>query len=175
MQNAIRFSRISFSIGYIAMLVGAIDPLEGSIVILLGSGLILIGTYFDNTRRRFLFLRIWVFILLTTGVGALWGSSALGGFGGTSELSSWWGLLILPYPIGWLMGIWAPDSPRWVLWSGIGIGLFYLTMPILLTMTRDSVQLDDLGIAEIVLGAMGILIIAGCILRLRKSNVSASY
>ena len=175
MQNVSRFSRISFFIGNIAMLVGAIDPLEGSIVILLGGGLILLGTYFGNGKRHFLILRIWVFILLIVGVAALWGSSALGGFGGTSELSNWWGLLILPYPIGWFMGIWAPDSPRWVLWSGLGVGLYYLAMPILLTMIKGTVQLEGSGIAMIVLGAIGILIIAGCIMRLRKSNVIASH
>jgi len=175
MQSVSRFSRISFVTGNIAMLAGAIDPLEGSIVILLGGGLILFGTYFGNVTRRFLILRIWVFILLIAGVAALWGLSALGGFGGTSELSNWWGLLILPYPIGWFMGIWAPDSPRWVLWSGIGVGVWYLAMPILLTMIRDTVQLEELGIAVIVLGATGILIITGCIMRLRKSNVIASH
>ena len=175
MQNVSRFSRISFFIGNIAMLVGAIDPLEGSIVILLGGGLILLGTYLDNGKRRFLISRIWVFILLIAGIGALWGLSVLGGFGGTSELSNWWGLLILPYPIGWFMSIWAPDSPRWALWSGLGVGLYYLAMPILLTMIRNTVKLEDLGMTEIVLGAIGILIITGCILRLTKSNVAASH
>ena len=169
MENVSHFSRISFFIGNIAMLVGAIDPLEGSIVIILGGGLILLGTYFGNGKRRFLILRFWVFILLIAGVAALWGLSALGGFGGTSELSNWWGFLILPYPIGWFMGIWAPDSPRWVLWSGLGVGLYYLAMPILLTMIKDTAQQEGSNIAMLVLGAIGILLIAGCIVRLRNS------
>jgi len=34
------------------------------------------------------------------GVGALWFLSSLGGIGGKSGHSIWWGLLILPYPTG---------------------------------------------------------------------------
>jgi Na+/melibiose symporter-like transporter len=62
-----------------------------------------------------------------------------------------------------------------VLWSGLGVGLYCLAMPILLTMIKDTVQLEGSGIAMIILGAIGILIIAGCIIRLRKSNVIASH
>jgi len=31
--------------------------------------------------------------------------SALGGFGGSSSLSWCWGLLIVPYPAGWLLSV----------------------------------------------------------------------
>lgn len=44
-------------------------------------------------------------LLVAAGVGALVGLSALGGFGGRSGLSCWWGLVILPCSIGWTMGI----------------------------------------------------------------------
>ena len=42
-------------------------------------------------------------ILILIGVIALWVLSSLGGFGGESDLAWGWGLLILPYPIGWLI------------------------------------------------------------------------
>ena len=40
----------------------------------------------------------------------------------------WWGLLILPYLIGWTVGIWGPGSPRWMVWLGIPVGIWYLTI-----------------------------------------------
>jgi hypothetical protein len=40
--------------------------------------------------------------MIVIGVTFLFYFSSLGGFGGTSTLSWWWGLLILPFPIGWL-------------------------------------------------------------------------
>jgi ABC-type multidrug transport system permease subunit len=43
--------------------------------------------------------------MITVGVIFLFYLSSLGGFGGNSSLSWWWGLLILPYPIGWLMDV----------------------------------------------------------------------
>ena len=41
---------------------------------------------------------------MAVGVAALWGLSAIGGFGSTSGRSLLWGLLIVPYPAGWLAG-----------------------------------------------------------------------
>jgi hypothetical protein len=43
--------------------------------------------------------------LIAVGVAALFGLSAIGGFGGPSGRSMWWGLLLLPYPIGWVIGL----------------------------------------------------------------------
>ena len=43
--------------------------------------------------------------LVALGVGALWGLSAVGGFGGSSGRSMWWGALLLPYPAGWILGV----------------------------------------------------------------------
>src|SRR4030095_8259159 len=37
---------------------------------------------------------------LVVGVAALWGLSAIGGFGGTSGRAYLWGMLIVSYPIG---------------------------------------------------------------------------
>ena len=161
-------SHILVTIGNIAMLVGAIDPMEGAFIILPGSGLVLLGTYLSHSERWLITYHLWVFLMITVGVAVLLGATMLGGIGGTTEYSIWWGLLLLPYPIGWFMGICSPDSQRWVLWLGIGVGLWYLLMPILLTMIRDTVQPEDLGSAGIILGVFGVLIITGCIYRLRK-------
>jgi hypothetical protein len=99
------WSRILILVGGIAMLLGAVDPLEGSLLILPGSGMIALGLCVGRVERRLLRYWVWVFLLIAVGVGALFGLSAVGGFGGTSGLSMGWGLLILPYPAGWLMGV----------------------------------------------------------------------
>jgi purine-cytosine permease-like protein len=105
MNARVLWSRILIIVGTIAMLIGAIDPLEGSLIILFGSGLVTLGTYLGQGGHRILHYWTWVFILIVVGVGVMWGLSALGGLGGSSGRSLWWGLLILPYPVGWIMGI----------------------------------------------------------------------
>jgi len=67
------WSRILIIVGGIAMLVGAIDPMEGSLLILPGSGLVALGTHLGKGERRLITYRVWVFILVAIGVGALWG------------------------------------------------------------------------------------------------------
>ena len=165
----VRFLLIS---GYIVMLVGAIDPMEGSLLILPGSGLVALATYLDDEERNMIIYRLWMFILILIGVGALFGFSLLGGIGGESAYSGWWALLLLPYPIGWSMGIWGPGSPRWVLWTGILVGAWYLFLPILMNMLRGSDWLNEFGIVGFLLAAMGILTISGCIYRLRKRTIA---
>jgi hypothetical protein len=91
--------------GAIAMVAGVLDPLEGSLVILLGSGLVTLGMFLSNSGRRMLIYWIWVFLLIAIGVGAMFGLSAIGGVGGRSGRSMWWAVPILPYPVGWVMGI----------------------------------------------------------------------
>lgn len=97
-------SRILVIVGGIAMLLGAIDPLEGSLLILPGSGMVALGMLLGKAQRRVIVYWVWVFILIAVGVGALFGLSAFGGIGGRSGHSIWWGVLILPYPVGWIMG-----------------------------------------------------------------------
>lgn len=97
-------SRILLIVGSIAMIVGAIDPLEGSLVILLGSGMVALGTFLDKSQRNALRFWVLVFVLIAIGVGAMWWLSALGGIGGSTGRSMWWGLVVLPYPVGWLLG-----------------------------------------------------------------------
>jgi len=99
------WSRILVIVGSIAMLVGALDPLEGSLIILPGSGLVTLGTFLGDNGRELRIQWLCIFVLTVVGVGAMFLLSAWGGFGGTSKRSMWWGVLILPYPLGWIMGI----------------------------------------------------------------------
>ena len=87
------------------MLMGTLDPLEGSLPILPGSGLVALSMYLAGKDSRTILYWVWAFILIAVGVGAMFALSAMGGFGGESGRSMWWGLLILPYPAGWLMAL----------------------------------------------------------------------
>jgi hypothetical protein len=157
--------------GLIAMLVGAIDPMEGSLLILPGSGLVALGTFLGGGERRIRIYRLAVFLLITFGVAALIGLTMAGGVGGSSGLSMWWGVLVVPYLIGWSMGIWGPDSPRWALWLGLGVSVWYLAMPILVMTRQASPHVGDpVSIVITVIAAIGILTVGGCIYRLRKTN-----
>ena len=98
-----RWSRILVIVGLVAMVIGAFDPLEGSLVILPGAGLVALGALLGHSQHRMLLY--WAFVLVAVGVGTLWGLSALGGFGGNSGRSNWWAVLLLPYPVGWIMGL----------------------------------------------------------------------
>ncbi|MDI6784701.1 MAG: hypothetical protein QME64_11495 [bacterium] len=97
------WSQILVIVGFIAMLIGVLDPLEGSFIILPGSGLVALGAFLGKSRYRILLN--WAFILIAVGVGAMIVISMFGGIGGNTGRSLWWGLVILPYPIGWFMGI----------------------------------------------------------------------
>jgi hypothetical protein len=96
-------SRILAVVGLIAILAGAIDPMEGSLLILPGTGLLAFGGRLGHSHHRRLLY--WAFAAVAVGVGALWGLSAVGGFGGASGRSMWWGILVLSYPVGWLTAI----------------------------------------------------------------------
>jgi len=105
MNTSKTWSRTLVIAGGIVMLAGIVDPLEGSVVILAGSGLVTLGTFLGDTGRSLLVYWICIFILIAVGVGAMFALSAVGGFGGTTGRSMWWGLPILPYPVGWIMGM----------------------------------------------------------------------
>lgn len=160
-------SRILIIVGSIAMLVGAVDPMEGSVIILPGSGLVALGTFLGQSERRLIAYRVWVFILIAIGVGAMWWLSSLGGFGGKSGRSMWWGVLILPYLIGWSMGIWGPKSPRWLLLLGIVVGLWYLALLVMILKRPGGQHGAMWALPGIVIGTTGMVTIGGCIIRLR--------
>jgi len=91
--------------GSLAFLAGAVDPLEGSILILAGGLCILAGILAGGAGHPR--IRYWMIVcfLVGAGTGAMMVLSSLGGLGGARGLSPWWGLLILPYPAGWITGV----------------------------------------------------------------------
>jgi hypothetical protein len=100
-----RLPRILIVVGGAGILVGSIDPLEGSLLIFPGSGLVALGHYLSRANPKARKDWLVIFTLNAIGVGALWGLSAVGGFGGDSGRSMWWGVWILPYVFGWLLGV----------------------------------------------------------------------
>lgn len=157
------WSRILTMVGSIAMLVGALDPLEGSLIVLPGSALVALGTFLGHSERRLVAYRVGVFILILTGVGAMWALGRAGGFGGNTGRSMWWGVLVLPYLIGWSMGIWGPRSPRWVLLLGIVVGLWYLALTGMVLRNSAGHQRTGSSVPVIVIGVFGVLTIVGCL------------
>jgi purine-cytosine permease-like protein len=105
MNARMLWARILTLVGGIAMLLGTVDPLEGSVLILPGSGLIALGTFIGKSQRGVIRYWLWVFGLIAVGVAAMFVLSAFGGIGGKSGHSMWWGVLMLPYPVGWLMAL----------------------------------------------------------------------
>ena len=103
MTKASKWLKGLYTFGVVIFLLGFLDPLEGSILILIGSALIAITSHLKGDRHRRLFLLAFLMIIL--GVVFLFYLSSLGGFGGESDLSWWWALLILPYPLGWLLNV----------------------------------------------------------------------
>jgi hypothetical protein len=89
-------------LGLVLMVAGALDPLEGSVVILAGSAVVALGAFLMHRRYR---LPVAAVLLIALGVGALFGLSALGGVGGNTGRSIWLLLLCLPYPVGWVIGL----------------------------------------------------------------------
>ena len=95
--------RILFTLGVIALIVGAADPLEGAALILIGSGMVAFSTWLNRQAHRILVYRAWLFGMIAFGVSAMFVMSAMGGLGGKTGHSMWWALVLLPYPIGWLL------------------------------------------------------------------------
>ena len=105
MNSRTLWPRILKVLGSIAMILGTLDPLEGSLLILPGSGMVALGMYLSGKDRRTVLYWVWTFILIAVGVGAMFALSAVGGIGGKSGRSMWWGVLMLPYPAGWLLAL----------------------------------------------------------------------
>ncbi len=103
MKNKPDLKHVMFIFGIIALIVGALDPLEGAVVIVIGTISLTWSAYLNHDRHWRIFMTACAMIIW--GVIFLFYLSSLGGFGGNSPLSWWWGLLILPYPIGWLITI----------------------------------------------------------------------
>jgi hypothetical protein len=98
-------ARVLFPIGVVALVAGALDPLEGAVLILAGSGLVAFATWLRNQDRSQAIYRTWLFGMIALGILAMFVISHLGGVGGKSGRSMWWLLVMLPYPVGWLLEI----------------------------------------------------------------------
>ena len=94
------WKRILHVVGVALFVIGTIDPLEGSVLIMAGTILLATLGFIDKKPNWKIFFIAAILIII--GVFFLFYLSSLGGFGGSSTLSWWYGLLILPYPIGWL-------------------------------------------------------------------------
>lgn len=99
----IKWTRAIYITGIIALIIGVLDPLEGSVVIAFGSALTALAAYLTHNSHLKAYLM--AFMLIVAGVFFMFYFSSLGGFGGESNLSWWWTMLILPYPIGWILAI----------------------------------------------------------------------
>ncbi|HVP14616.1 MAG TPA: hypothetical protein VMS88_03670 [Terriglobales bacterium] len=97
------WSRALVILGLADVLIGAIDPIEGSFVILPGMAALWIGAWAGRTASRKLLA--WAFLLVAVGVAVMFGLTAMHGIGGRTGRSMWWALLLIPYPVGWVMGL----------------------------------------------------------------------
>ncbi len=97
------WKKFAFISGAVLLIAGAFDPLEGSLIIVTGSILVTVATHLSNDKHHSLFLASMIMILF--GIFFMFYFSLLGGIGGKSSLSIWWGLLIVPYPAGWILAI----------------------------------------------------------------------
>jgi hypothetical protein len=99
-----QLARVLIWVGLAAMVLGAVDPLEGSYLLILpGSVLAALAAFLAQAEHRH-----WIyagFLLVGVGVGALFFLSNLGGVGGQTERSYGWMILVIPYPIGWLLDL----------------------------------------------------------------------
>jgi hypothetical protein len=102
-MEARRWSHRMLGIGTAALVLGALDPLEGSIVIVAGAAVAMVAAHLGHLRARHQL--DWGLALELLGVAALWALSAAGGIGGSTGRSYWWALLLLPYPVGWLLSL----------------------------------------------------------------------
>jgi hypothetical protein len=85
------------------LVLGMVDPLEGSVLVAPATAVLALLAHRERSpERRLLGL---AFGLTAIGVAAMWGLSAIGGIGGDSGHSLWWAVLMLPYPVGWLLAI----------------------------------------------------------------------
>jgi hypothetical protein len=109
MNKRLLWSRVLMIIGTVALLIGALDPLEGAFVILPASAVIALSALLAGSRYRR--LACWAFGSTAIGIGALFIISALEGVGGgpagDSGRSMWWLLTCLPYPVGWILCLYA--------------------------------------------------------------------
>jgi len=95
------FPRIIFIAGILSFIIGTLDPMEGSILIAFGS--VLIASIAFHNKSKFNTTLIISSTFITIGVIFLWLVSSMGGYDPIREW--WWNVLIILYPIGWLITV----------------------------------------------------------------------
>ena len=103
MDSSARRNRLLLIAALVIMIVAVIDPLEGSVVILAGAVLAAFAAVKLDSPHRIPACA--GAALMAVGVSALWGLSALGGFGGDTGRSHLWWIALVPYPIGWIVSL----------------------------------------------------------------------
>ena len=93
--------RMGSLLGLALFIIGSLDPLEGSVLIALGGALLALVAHARKAKRQRYFKL--AAILLFVGVALLWLMSSLGGFGVQNRMPWAWALVLLPYPVGWVL------------------------------------------------------------------------
>lgn len=96
-------SRTAAWISFIVMLLAVLDPMEGAFVALPACVVLMLSAFFSRSRYRVPLY--WATGAMLLGVSFLVALSLAGGIGGNSGRSAWWGLLLVPYPLGWLAAL----------------------------------------------------------------------
>lgn len=101
MKHFEKWYKLLWILAVLFVIIGTIDPLEGSVLIAAGSILlaVLASARADRHKLNFQLSAM----LIVVGVAGMFWLSSLGGIGGGSQTSMWWGITILPYPLGWLL------------------------------------------------------------------------
>lgn len=99
MKKKIRWSKILFTIGVIAMFVGIFNPIRLFLIVTIGAVLVTLSALAERDRHRYLYLAFT--FLIITGAFFIHYMSLLGEYNVAGEW--WWNLMILPYPIGWIL------------------------------------------------------------------------
>jgi hypothetical protein len=103
MNSPIVWARALLIFGLTGMIIGAVHPLEDSLLILVGVGLVALAALLGKSRYRVVLC--WAFALVVFGVTTMSALSRFGGVGGDTTRSFWWAVSILPYVVGWLVGL----------------------------------------------------------------------
>lgn len=156
-------------VGGISTILGAIDPLEGSLLILPGSLLVMLAAIIGKEGKAITRYRAWTFILILAGVAAMFGLTAIGGIGGDTGLSMWWGLLIVPYFFGLPMALLGLGLPKWLHRLAILPGLWYLAITFFLLKKAELPKESEFAVIALLV-VVGFLIIVGCLFRFIREN-----
>ncbi|MBC2838303.1 hypothetical protein [Robiginitalea sp. SC105] len=91
----------AFYAGLFLAMAGVLFPIWGAPLVLGGSALLMATTRrFGDPHARW--YRV-AFLMICLGVLSLWTRFILSGFDAEAALANGWGMLVLPYPLGWFL------------------------------------------------------------------------